>query len=414
MPFQRTTKYDQLHKLIGDYLSDQYTVVDLHRMYGVSCKTIYKWINRYKEDPANWALARSSAPHSHPNQTPPEILEMIINMKLAHLSWGPRKIIHALQNQDSTIDWPAASTAGEWLKRHGLVKHRLVRSHVPPYSQPFGECNCSNAIWSIDYKGQFRLLNGEYCYPLTITDNFSRFLLCCHALPSTNHKDCEHWLDWTFQQYGLPDSIRSDNGVPFCIASKTGLSRFWLHLIRLGITLERIEKGKPQQNGRHERMHRTLKHETCKPPARDMLSQQEAFNAFIEEYNTIRPHEALGGHPPASVYQPSLRKYPLKIFGPEYPEDFEKRKIKDTGEVKLHGKRVFVSELLAGEYVALEELEDRDGIWRIYYYQTPITDLDIRTMKLIPIKTSLGEARNSPSSRHAGMRENTGQETIKV
>ncbi len=414
MPLRSITELDLLHQLIGDYLSNQYTIMDLHRIYGISRKTIYKWLDRYESDPENWARVRSSAPHSHPNQISPEIIELIINMKLEHLNWGPRKIIHALQTQNPAIDWPAASTAGECLKSHGLVKHRIVRKHVPPCSQPFGDCNRSNSIWSIDYKGQFRLRNGEYCYPLTLTDNYSRYLLCCQALPSTSHKDCQHWLDWTFQQDGLPDRIRSDNGVPFCVASKTGLSRFWLHLIRLGITLERIEKGKPQQNGCHKRMHRTLKQETCLEPAYDMYSQQDAFNAFITEYNTLRPHEALGGQAPSMVYQPSDRKFPLKILGPEYPEDFKKRKIKDTGEVKLNGKRVFVSELLAGEYVALEEQEDNDGIWRIYYYQTPIADLDTQTMKLIPMKRSVGEAGNSPSARRAGLMENTGQETRKV
>ena len=308
MPWEQTSAMDQRIKFIADWLSDGYSKVDLCKAYGISRPTADKWIERYRQGGVRGLEELSRAPRSHPNATPEEACEMIIQTKLYRQSWGPKKVVDYLRENGPQLHWPADSTAGEILKRIGLVKRRIRRHRVSPYSEPFGNCEKPNQIWSAYFKGDFLLGNQRRCYPLTITDNFSRYLLLCRALERPSYASVRPWFEWVFHQYGLPQAIRTDNGAPFASLAIGGLrelSKWW---IQLGIRPERIKPGKPSQNGRHERMHRTLKHEVPLQPT--PRHQQQYFDRFQEQYNWERPHEALERKTPASLYCVSPRPYP--------------------------------------------------------------------------------------------------------
>jgi transposase InsO family protein len=234
-------------------------------------------------------------------------LELVIQEKLKNRKRGPRKVRAQLKRKHPELDLPAVSTIGYWLKKEGLVERRKKRLHVPPYTQPFGECDAPNDIWSIDYKGQFHMKNRHICYPLTLSDNFSRFLLGCQALEGPRYVPTRHCLELIFREYGLPMAIRCDNGTPFAGRSVGGLSRLMIWWILLGIIPERIGKGCPQENGRHERMHRTLKSDALNPIARHLKEQQKAFDIFRHDYNNDRPHESLNDQMPSDYYKKSNR-----------------------------------------------------------------------------------------------------------
>ena len=258
MSWEQTSAMDQRVKFIADCLSGRYSKSELCRAYGISRPTAYKWIKRYHESKAKGFEELSRAPQHHPNQTCEEVREMIVETKLYRQSWGPKKVLDYLRGNGPELIWPADSTAGEILKRAGLVKRRVKRQHVTAYSEPFGSCQAPNQTWSADFKGDFALGNHRRCYPLTLSDNFSRYLLLCRALEHPSYAAVRPWFEWAFREYGLPQAIRTDNGAPFAslaIGGVSELSKWW---IQLGIRPERIKPGKPSQNGRHERMHRTL------------------------------------------------------------------------------------------------------------------------------------------------------------
>lgn len=280
------------------------------------------------------------------------------------------------------MQWPSVCTVEKWLRRHGLVKERKRRKRVPPYSEPFLECDVPNKVWSADFKGQFRMGDGTWCYPLTLSDNMSRYLLMCRGVGSPCHEDTQEWFKWAFRKYGLPASIRTDNGTPFAGRGITGLSRLSVWWIRLGIRPERIECGKPQQNGRHERMHRTLKEETATPAMADMNRQQMRFEEFRREYNNERPHEALGMNTPSSVYEASSLRYPEKVLGPQYGEGVDVRRVRNGGEISFRGNYYFLSEVLSGEQVGLTELYD--GRYEVRFGFHPIGIIDLEEMKVRP------------------------------
>lgn len=386
MPWRKTEPMEERLKLIADRLAG-FSVTDLSVIYGVSRKTVYKWTERYEKLGLDGLKELCRAPASHPNQTDEEIIRLLVESKLAHQSWGPGKLISFLQVKQPEVKWPSICTAEKWLKRHGLVNKRKLRKRIPPYSEPFLDCDAPNKVWSADYKGQFKTGDERWCYPLTVTDNMSRYLLTCKGLYSPCYADTRPWFEWAFREFGLPEAIRTDNGTPFAGRGVTGLSRLSVWWIKLGIRPERIESGKPQQNGRHERMHRTLKQDTARPPMPDMNRQQLRFDEFRHEYNYDRPHEALYQKTPASVYGPSPRKYPEKLREPEYDHGVEVRTVRKGGEIGFKRSYYFISELLAGEQVGLVGVED--GKYEIRLGFHPICMLDIGLGKVEPKLTKV-------------------------
>lgn len=365
MPWKEQCALDLRTGMIEQWLTKEYSISELSESYGVSRKTIYKWIERYLSQGKSGLAELSRAPYHHPNTTPEETIEVILDMKKRRMRWGPRKVIARLRSDYPGTRWPADSTAHEILKRHGLVRPRKYRCHTPAYAEPFLGCDRPNRVWSADYKGQFRMGNGCLCYPLTISDNNSRYLLGCWGLTRPTFEQTRPWFEWVFRNNGLPDAIRTDNGAPFASRGLGGLSQLSVWFIKLGIRPERIKAGCPQQNGRHERMHRTLKEATATPPKMDMQKQQKAFNRFINEYNQERPHEALGQRPPASVYRPSPKAYPAMLPEVAYPSKTTVRYVHTNGCIKWNGELVFLSETLIGEYVSLEQLGEY--LWQVRF-----------------------------------------------
>jgi transposase InsO family protein len=380
MPWKETSVMDQKVQLISDWLRNGYKIAILSRIYGVSRPTVYKWIRRYKASGIEGLKDLSRAPLCHPNATSTEIIEAIKEIKLKRQRWGPKKILFWLNEQHPEKWWPSASTIGGILKREGLVQVRKRRRRVPPYTEPFKECDESNRVWSADYKGKFKTQDQRYCYPLTITDNYSRYLLECRGLQHPSFVETQPWFEWVFREYGLPYAIRTDNGPPFASPGLGGLSRLSVWFIKLGIIPERIDLGCPAQNGRHERMHRTLKEHTTKPPGGDLLEQQEMFERFKYEYNYERPHEALGQRSPSSVYMPSSRAYPEKIPKIEYDEGVEARYIHKKGWFKWKGKSILLTKALAYETVALEQTDNH--IWGIRFGSYKLAKLNEKTGKI--------------------------------
>jgi putative transposase len=266
MPWKETCPMDQKMQMIADHISGDYTISELAREYEVSRKTIYKWVRRYQAAGPSGLEGHSRAPRSHPNATPIEVAREIVAAKLRHERWGPRKLVVWLEERCPGERWPAAGTAGEILKRAGLVRSRRRKRRTPSYIQPFSECRRPNAVWSADFKGQFRTGDGRLCYPLTIYDNYSRYILAVRVLKHPTFEEVKPWFEKAFEEYGLPQAIRTDNGAPFASVGLGGLSRLAVWFIKLGIRPERIERGHPEQNGRHERMHRSLKEATASPP----------------------------------------------------------------------------------------------------------------------------------------------------
>jgi transposase InsO family protein len=285
---------DLKKRMIAEWTTEQHTVTELSRKYSISRPTVYKWIKRFKADSFPGLEDQSRRPLRSPRQTDEKIIQLIVKEKLKNRHRGRRKIWHQLKRQKLSITIPAPSTLGEWLKKRGLVMPRVKLSRVPPYRQPFKQCLKPNTVWSVDYKGQFHTRNGAECYPVTISDYYSRYLLACQVLPGPQYGPTKDVFKQVFQEYGLPNAIRSDNGVPFASTNVTGLSSLSLWFVQLGIIPERIEKGCPEQNGRHERMHRTLKEETACPPGATIKEQQKRSDLFRRDYNYDRPYEALG------------------------------------------------------------------------------------------------------------------------
>ena len=268
----------------------------------------------------------------------------------------------------------------EILKRHGMVQSRHKRHHTPPYSQPFLKSKQPNEVWCADFKGQFRLGDSKLCYPLTLSDSYSRFLLGCWGLAHPAYFPTRYYLERAFREYGLPSAIRTDNGAPFASVGLGGLSRLGVWFVKLGISPERIEKGHPEQNGRHERMHRTLKAEAVRPPRKNMKEQQRVFDRFRITYNLERPHEALGQKTPASIYQKSAREYPARMTEIVYPQNFSVRVIKHSGCFKWQNHELYLSGTLAGEQIGLKQIDN--SIWEIYFNFYPLGILYERTQSV--------------------------------
>lgn len=383
MPWKETCAMNQKMQLIGDWLSGEYSVTELSEIYNVSRNTIYKWVMRYQSDGPEGLEDRSRASHTHPNATAPEIVEQVLTVKRSHPNWGPKKLVAWLRSHYPIERWPTSSTAGEILRREGLVMHRRTRRRAPPYSEPFISSDKPNQVWSADYKGQFRMGNGMVCYPLTLSDNYSRYLLVCRGLSRPSFEQTRPWFEKVFKEKGLPKAIRTDNGTPFASVGLGGLSKLSVWFIKLGIIPERIETGHPEQNGRHERMHRTLKAETIRPPRSNLRQQQRAFEAFKYEYNFERPHEALDQEPPASLYERSQRPYPVRVPRVEYDHGDVTRHVRSNGEIKWKGRFIYVSEALVGEPIALHQRDDH--LWEVWFSFHPLGTLNELTGKILSL-----------------------------
>lgn len=359
MPWKETCPMKERLQMVGLHQVGRFAVAELAEMFGVSRKTVYKWIARFAAEGAAGLEERSRGPRRHPNATPGAVVEAVLRAKRAHPSWGPAKLLPGAQDpQELVHQWPASSTRGSILARYGLTAPRRHRRKVPPWTQPFQHCESPNATWCADFKGWFRTGDGQRCDPLTITDAYSRLLLACQGLQRPDGAHVRTVFERAFQAYGLPWTIRTDNGQPFASVGVGGLTPLSVWWVKLGIRPERIEPGHPEQNGRHERFHRTLKAETLRPPAHSIGAQQEHFDHFRTEYNTVRPHQALGQVPPASCYIPSPRLYPPIAEDPSYATTAIVRRVRSNGQIKWEGELVFVGEALVGELVGIEEREN--------------------------------------------------------
>jgi transposase InsO family protein len=356
---------DQRTRFIADHLRETHTITELCDQYGVSRKTGYKWIDRYLRLGPAGLDDHSRRPHRAPNQTADEIVAAILEARQRHPAWGGKKLRALLQRRHPRWTLPGRSTVCDILRRHGLVPTRRQRRRLGHPGKPTTIMGAPNAVWCADYKGQFKTGDGRYCYPLTVTDGFSRYLLGCQGLGSTAAAEAQPVFTRLFNEYGLPLRIRTDNGVPFATTTLARLSKLSAWWVRLGILPEFIEPGRPDQNGRHERMHRTLKAATTRPAAGSLGAQQRRFNAFREEFNHVRPHEALAQQTPATCYHPSPRPMPDRLAPLEYPDRFEVRYVSANGGIRWNHRWVNVSTVCVGEYVGLEEIDD--GIWNVYF-----------------------------------------------
>jgi transposase InsO family protein len=334
------------------------------RRFGVSRRVGYKWLARFEEEGAAGLFDRPRVPLHRPQSIAEEVAERCLEVRRAHPTWGPVKVLAFLERKSPRTAWPAASTIGELFDREGLTVKRKLRRRSPPSSAPFAGCEAANDVWCIDFKGWFLTGDGMRCEPLTITDAYSRYLLRCQALA---HTDTDHvWpvLDAAFREFGLPHYMRSDNGSPFASRGAGGLSRLSVKLIKAGVTPERIAPGKPQQNGRHERMHLTLLQDVANPPAPTMREQLKRLRSFQHLYNEERPHQSLDNATPADRYQASSRRFHGILRKPEYADDQDVRSVRHNGEIKWQGNTIYISEALIGEPVGLAE--DQDG-WTVSY-----------------------------------------------
>jgi transposase InsO family protein len=356
---------DQRKEFIDEWLKDERTFTDLCRRFGIARKTGYLCVERFQQEGRAGLEARSRAPHHSPHAIPESTAAALIAERRKRPTWGARKLRLRLQREKPAVTWPAASTIGELLQREGLIQARARRRKTPPYTQPLAHAEAPNQVWCADFKGWFCCGDGVRCDPFTITDAHSRFLLCCRATDKADGPHVQAVMEAVFRRHGLPEAIRTDNGSPFASRAPGGLSRLSMWWRQLGIRHERIEPGRPDQNGRHERMHRTLKQETAHPPAANRARQQQSFTAFERMYNGERPHEALGGQRPADVYTESTRVFPERLPELMYPSGVHLRRISQQGSLKWRTERTFLSEVLARQTVGL--LETEEEFFEVYY-----------------------------------------------
>jgi len=369
-------------RFVVTHEADLYAMKEQCERFGISRKTGYKWLERFEAEGPGGLENRSRRPHRSPNQTPENIQALLIEVRLKHPRWGPEKLLDVVGRRHPELELPARSTVAAILKGEGLVKERRRRRRHTHPGKPKTSVTAPNELWTADFKGEFKTLDGVWCYPLTVADEFSRFILGIDGLLETKGKGVRTVFERLFREYGMPCGIRTDNGTPFVGTNSIhGLSVLNVWWMKLGIPLERIQPGRPDQNGRHERMHRTMKDETQYPPAENPPAQQVCFDDFRSEFNCERPHQALGQKRPAEVWIPSPRPYPKRIPDPEYPKHFLQRRVHKTGNIKFKKQYLFLSQTLAREEIGLEEIND--GIWSIYFYNILLGRFDERKFELI-------------------------------
>ncbi len=383
MPWKESSVMEERLRFVARLLDGE-SMSDLCRSFGISRKTGYKIFNRYKEHGLEALCDRSRRPVRYANQLPAPIEAMIVRCKQDKPHWGARKIRELLVRRlAGDVRIPAKSTVHAVLDRHGLVKRARQRRRNKAQGTPLSQATVPNALWCTDFKGEFKLGNGLYCYPLTVTDQAARFILACQALQSTKETGAFEAFLRLFQERGLPEAIRSDNGLPF--ASPNGLynlSKLSVWWLRLGIAIERIKPGRPQENGRHERMHLTLKKETTRPPGHNSLQQQARFDDFISEFNYERPHEALEMKCPAELYRPAKRPYRGL---PELTYPFHDKDILVTacGRICMHRKKINISTVMAGQRLGIKEVDDAIWLVSFMHYDLGYIDLEQKTLQTI-------------------------------
>jgi len=381
MTWAETQPMKEKKKFVTESLSGLWTMSELCRVHGISRKTGYKTLRRYEELGPDGLEERSRAPNHCPHRMSAAVELKLLDVKKRFPTWGARKVLDYLVYNEGS-GWPAESSVNELFKRRGLVKPRRRRSRSEHPGKPFVETDAPNDVWTADFKGHFRTKNHLYCYPLTVADLHSRYLLACKSLLGTGHEGAKATFEHLFRTHGLPTTILTDNGIPFCAPSAVlGLSRLSVWWIELGIEPLRTQPASPQQNGAHERMHKTLKAEATKPPSADASSQQRKFDKWRREYNQERPHEALGGTPPAHHYSASPREFPPAISGPEYPDHFETRFVSDAGHFRFKQGTYFLSRVLIRKWVGLEEVES--GIWNVYFHHKLLGRLSEKVKKTL-------------------------------
>lgn len=380
MSWKTTNSKQEKAAFIAELQTEDFSVADLARRFGISRKTAYKWIERFRGEGWEGLEERSRAPRNHPNALGDEVEKLVLDLKARWPKWGAPKLLVKLRDRLNAEECPSESSVSRILQRHGLVRPQ-GRRRARAQGTPLEEYTASNAIWCADFKGWFKTGDGTICTPLTITDGFSRYILRCQGLSEgTGSLVVKPIFEVVMREFGMPEAIRTDNGTPFACVGLGGLTELSIWWARLGIRLERSRPGCPQDNGRHERMHRTLKAETATPPQANMAAQQRAFDAFRDEYNEERPHEALGGSTPSQIYMPSMRDFPERLPEIEYEASWESRQVRPSGQMKWKGQSVYVSTALAGERIGLEPVED--GIWMTHFAKHPLGIFDERTGRI--------------------------------
>lgn len=380
MPWRERSPVDLRVQFMTEFRTELWTMTELAAQYGISRKTGYKWVERSATGGVAALLDRSRRPLTQPTATAPRLVEALAALRRRHPRWGAKKLLVLARRQDPDAAWPRRSTVCDLLRRAGLVVPRPRRPRVPHGGHALSPIGGPNDTWTTDFKGEFRTGDRRYCYPLTLRDGFSRYVLRCEALLSRSYALTRRGFVRSFAEFGLPVRIRSDNGGPFAGPGVGRLSHLNVWWMRLGIVPERIGLGRPEQNGSHEQFHRVLKAETTRPPAATARGQQHRFRAFCREYNDVRPHESLHDEPPARHYQASPRALPTRLPPLEYPGHMEVRRVSSAGCISWRGTPIFVTEVLGGEHVALEEVAD--GRWTLHFASVRLGRLDERTRRI--------------------------------
>lgn len=383
MPWKETCPMDERIEFIATYLQGTVAMTELCAQAGISRKTGYKWIGRYEREGPLGLLEKSRARHTQAQETSADQVERIIKVRRQY-RWGPRKLKDRLETLWPDERWPAASTIGTILCHEGLVKRRRKpRPKATPSSHPLIEPQAPNELWTIDFKGQFRLGNRRWCFPLTLVDDYSRFILRCEGVSTVSREKILPGLIAAFRRYGLPQTIRSDNGPPFATNGIAGLSKLGIWWKKLGIHQERIHPGHPEENSRHERMHRSLKAEALHTIQLNMRQQQRVFDRWCSDFNQIRPHEGLGDRKPAQVYTHSKRGFRGAEQAVSYPADHVIRRVRQNGSIRWHSRLIFVSSALVGEPLGLKQIDDHR--WHVFFTDLKIGMMDTERMKVLPM-----------------------------